>query len=74
MANDSPADGFEEDTRRLLQDRLKLTFSVLAGVSAFYTVSEVVPSRVPGVGRLSPTLVRRCCARRASSRGSTQAQ
>lgn len=57
MSTDTRADTFEEDTRRLLQQRLWLTFSVLAGVSVFYAVSEVLQTLVPGGARQNPTLV-----------------
>lgn len=53
----SASDTFEEDTRRLLQQRLMLTFSVLAGVSLFYVLSELAQLLVPGVEPQNPTQV-----------------
>jgi serine/threonine-protein kinase len=57
MADPAPADSFEEETRRLLQQRLALTFGVLSGVSFFYVASDLVQMLVPSEDRQSPTLV-----------------
>jgi eukaryotic-like serine/threonine-protein kinase len=51
------ADTFEADTRRLLQQRLQLMFSVIAGVSVFYAVSQLAQVWVPSAERQSPTSV-----------------
>ena len=57
MPGEPRADTFEEDTRRLLQRRLRLTFSVLGGVSLFYAVSELTQLLVPVEERQNSTLV-----------------
>src|SRR5688572_24730165 len=57
MADEAGTGTFEEDTRRLLQQRLKLTFSVLAGVSLFYAVSDFAPMLAPAAELQNPTLV-----------------
>ena len=57
MADEARADTFEEDTRELLQQRLSLTFTVLAGVSLFYVLSDVTQLLVTGADRQNPTLV-----------------
>jgi hypothetical protein len=57
MADEARADTFEEETRRLLQQRLKLTFSVLTGVSLFYVVSDVTQMLVSAEERQSPVQV-----------------
>ncbi|HEX6274566.1 MAG TPA: serine/threonine-protein kinase [Polyangiaceae bacterium] len=57
MADRARADTFEEETRRLLQQRLKLTFSVLAGVSLFYVLSDVTQMLLSAETRQSPTQV-----------------
>jgi eukaryotic-like serine/threonine-protein kinase len=55
MLNEARTDTFEAETRRLLQQRLKLMFSVLVGVSGFYVASDVAQVLVPGGERQSPT-------------------
>ena len=57
MPSSPRTDTFEEDTRRLLQQRLKLTFSVLAGVSLFYVLSDVTQILLAGAERQNSTLV-----------------
>jgi serine/threonine-protein kinase len=57
MADAAPDDLFEEDTRRLLQQRLALMFGVLAGVSLFYGSSHFALGLLPFSERQSPTLV-----------------
>jgi serine/threonine-protein kinase len=56
MADGARADSFENETRRLLQQRLGLTFGVLSGVSLFYVLSDIVQVIVPDTDQ-SPTLV-----------------
>jgi serine/threonine-protein kinase len=57
MTDGARTDSFEEETRGLLQRRLGLTFSVLAGVSLFYVLSDFVQVLVPGAERQSTSLV-----------------
>ena len=57
MTEGARTDSFEEETRRLLQRRLGLTFSVLAGVSLFYVLSDFVQMLVPDAERQSTKLV-----------------
>jgi serine/threonine-protein kinase len=54
MVDGARADTFEEETRRLLQQRLKLTFGVLAGVSLFYVLSDITQIVVSAEARQSP--------------------
>jgi eukaryotic-like serine/threonine-protein kinase len=57
MPANARTDTFEDDTRRLLQQRLKLTFSVLAGVSLFYVLSDATQILLAGAERQNPGLV-----------------
>ena len=56
MLNEARTDTFEDETRRLLQQRLKLTFSVLAGVSLFYALSEAAQALLE-VEEQNPSIV-----------------
>jgi hypothetical protein len=57
MADGARPDSFEEDTRRLLQQRLSLTFGVLSGVSLFYVLSDLTQMLLSSAERQSSPVV-----------------